>query len=52
MIGHTVFGGRIAVNPVVISLIVLIVIAIAVIGSLPALRILLSLEPARVLHGR
>ena len=52
MIGHTVFGVSIAVNTVVISLIVLIVIAIAVIGSLPALRILLSLEPARVLHGR
>ncbi len=52
VIGHSVFGVSIALKAVVIPIVVLIVIAVAVVGSLPALRVLLSLEPNRVLHGR
>ena len=52
IVGHTVFGVSIALNVWVIPIIVLIVIAVSVFGSLPALRMLLSLEPTRVLHGR
>ena len=52
VIGHSVFGVSIALKAVVIPIVVLIVIAVAVVGSLPALRVLLSLEPNRDLHGR
>lgn len=52
VVGHTVFGVSIALNVWVIPVIVLIVMVVSVFGSLPALRMLLSLEPTRVLHGR
>ncbi len=52
IIGHSVFGVSIALKAVVIPIVVLIVIAVSLIGSLPALKVLLSLEPTRVLHGR
>ena len=52
LIGHTVFGSAIAARMVVIPLVALLVIAVAVAGSLPAIRLILSLRPAEVLHGR
>ena len=52
LIGHSVFGVSIAIKTVVIPLVVLIVTGVSLAGSLPALRVLLSLEPTRVLHGR
>lgn len=52
IIGHSVFGIRIALKAAVIPIVVLIVISVSVIGCLPALKGLLSLEPNRVLHGR
>ena len=52
IVGHTVFGVSIALNVWVIPIVVLIVVVVSVFGSLPALRVLLSLEPTRVLHGR
>lgn len=52
LIGHSVFGVSIAIKTVVIPLVILIVTGVSLAGSLPALRVLLSLEPTRVLHGR
>jgi putative ABC transport system permease protein len=52
IIGHTVFGSGVAVKTVVIPLISVMVFLVAVIGSLPAIRVLLSLRPTEVLHGR
>jgi putative ABC transport system permease protein len=52
LIGRTVFGSAIAARMLVIPLVAILVIAVAVAGSLPAIRLLLSLRPAEVLHGR
>ncbi len=52
IIGHSVFGMSVAWKAVVIPIVILIVITVTVIGSLPALKVLLSLEPTQVLHGR
>ena len=52
IIGHTVFGSTITAHPLVIPLVVLLVTAVTAAGSLPAIRLLISLRPAEVLHGR
>lgn len=52
LIGRSVFGSAVAVNAMVIPLVVILVILVIVAGSLPAIRMLLSLRPAEVLHGR
>jgi putative ABC transport system permease protein len=52
LIGHTVFGSAIEVRPLVIPLVTLLTVTVALAGSLPAIRLLLSLRPAEVLHGR
>ena len=52
MIGQTVFGSGIANNLAVIPIVSVLMILVLLIGSLPAIRMLLSLEPAIVLHGR
>jgi putative ABC transport system permease protein len=52
LIGHTVFGSSIEVRPLVIPLVTLLTVTVALAGSLPAIRLLLSLRPAEVLHGR
>jgi putative ABC transport system permease protein len=52
IIGHTVFGSTITAHPLVIPLVVLLVTAVTLAGSLPAIRLLMSLRPAEVLHGR
>lgn len=51
IIGHTVFGSAIAIKGLVIPLIIILVVAITVLGSLPAMRYLLSLKPTQVLRG-
>ena len=48
IIGHAVFGSGIAVNMMVIPLLIVLLL----LGSLPAIRSLLGLHPAIVLHGR
>jgi putative ABC transport system permease protein len=52
IIGHTVFGSSIAARGLVIPLVALLVFVVTLAGSLPAIRMLLSLRPAEVLHGR
>ncbi len=52
IIGHNVFGSAVAINMMVIPWVILSVILITLVGSLPAIRMLLSLRPAAVLHGR
>ena len=52
LIGHSVFGSAVAAKGLVIPLIVLLVFLVTMGGSLPAIRLLLRLRPAEVLHGR
>ena len=52
IIGHTVFGSSIEMKPIVIPIVALLVIAVTLAGSIPAIRMLLRLRPAEVLHGR
>ncbi|MDR1397799.1 MAG: ABC transporter permease [Desulfarculales bacterium] len=51
LIGHTVFASAVAVKGIVIPLIIILIMIITFLGSLPAIRILLSLRPSEVLHG-
>jgi putative ABC transport system permease protein len=52
IIGHTVFSSAIAIKPVVIPLVAVLVFLVTMAGSVPSIRLLLSLKPAEVLHGR
>ena len=52
IIGQTVFSSAIPVTPMVIPIVVINIFLITLIGSLPALRYLLKLNPTEVLHGR
>ena len=52
IIGQTVFSSAIPVTPMVIPIGVINIFLITLIGSLPALRYLLKLNPTEVLHGR
>ena len=52
IIGQTVFSSTIPIAPMVIPIVVINIFLITLIGSLPALRYLLKLNPTEVLHGR
>ena len=52
IIGHTVFSSSIEMKPMVIPIVVVLVVAVTLAGSIPAIRMLLRLRPAEVLHGR
>jgi len=52
IIGHSVFNSAIEIRTMVIPIVALAVIAITVVGSLPAIRMLLKLRPTEVLHER
>ena len=52
IIGHTVFGSAIQMNGIVAFLVALLIIAVTIIGSIPAMRMILRLRPSEVLHGR
>ncbi|MDR1264710.1 MAG: ABC transporter permease [Propionibacteriaceae bacterium] len=52
LVGRSVFAAWITPRPAVVALVGLGVAAVVVVGSLPALRLLLRLRPADVLHGR
>jgi putative ABC transport system permease protein len=52
VIGRSVFGSAIAVKGLVIPMVTLLVLLVTLLGSLPAIRMLLSLRPTEVLHGR
>lgn len=51
-IGQAAFGSAIGFTPILIPVIALFVLVVILLGSLPAIRLLLSLRPAEVLHGR
>ncbi|MEY8352699.1 ABC transporter permease [Lachnospiraceae bacterium 54-53] len=52
IIGHSVFGSSIDIKPMVIPLVAVLVSIVTLAGSIPSIRLLLSLRPAEVLHGR
>ena len=52
IIGHTVFGSAITMRGMVIPIVAVLVVLVTLIGSIPAIRMLLRLRPAEVLHGR
>ena len=52
IIGYTVFNASISLSPLVIPIVVVLVIVVTLAGSIPAIRTVLRLDPAEVLHGR
>jgi putative ABC transport system permease protein len=52
IIGQTVFGAAINIKPMVIPLVAILVFLVTLAGCIPSIRLLLSLRPAEVLHGR
>ncbi|GHV06376.1 ABC transporter permease [Spirochaetia bacterium] len=52
IIGRTVFSQAIDIKGMVIPLTAALVLLVTLAGSIPAMRLLLSLRPAEVLHGR
>jgi putative ABC transport system permease protein len=52
IIGESVFGSSIDIKPMVIPLVAVLVVLVTLAGSIPSIRLLLSLRPAEVLHGR
>lgn len=52
IIGKSVFGSLITIRPMVIPIVAVLVVIVTLIGSIPAIRMLLKLEPEEVLHGR
>lgn len=52
VIGASVFGSAITFKPIVIPIMAILVLAVVAFGSTPSIRMLLSLRPAEVLHGR
>lgn len=52
IIGHTVFSSAIEMKTMVIPLVAVLVAIVTLVGSIPAINMLLRLRPAEVLHGR
>lgn len=52
VIGQTVFGSSIEMKPMVIPIVAVLVVGVTLLGSIPAIRMLLRLRPTEVLHGR
>ena len=51
LIGRSVFGAAVEMKPAVIPIVAGLVAAVTLAGSLPAIRTVLRLRPAEVLHG-
>lgn len=52
IIGQSVFSSSISLTPTVIPLVIILIFLVTLLGSLPAVRMLLKLSPSEVLHGR
>jgi putative ABC transport system permease protein len=52
IIGQSVFNSAIEIKPLVSPLVAVLVFLVTLAGSIPSIRLLLSLRPAEVLHGR
>ena len=51
LIGHSVFGSAIDMDTRVIPIVAGLIALVTIAGSLPAIRMVLRLRPAEVLHG-
>ena len=51
LIGRSVFGAAIEMNPKVIPIVAGLIALVTIVGSMPAIRQVLRLRPAEVLHG-
>ena len=51
LIGRSVFGSAIEMKAKVIPIVAALIAMVTVAGSLPAIRMVLNLRPAEVLHG-
>lgn len=51
LIGQSVFGASVDMNVMVIPIVIILIGLVTVAGSLPAIRMVLRLDPAEVLHG-
>ncbi len=51
IIGQSVFDSAITIKVTVIPLVAILIFVVTLSGSLPSIRLLLSLKPAEVLHG-
>ena len=51
IIGQSVFDSSIAIKVTVIPLVAILIFVVTLAGSLPSIKLLLSLRPAEVLHG-
>ena len=51
LIGRSVFGAAIEMKPLVIPVVAVLISLVTIAGSLPAIRMVLRLDPAEVLHG-
>ena len=52
IIGFRVFGSSIPLTPTVIPIVIVIILIITILGSIPAIKYLLKLNPTEVLHGK
>ncbi|WP_071025676.1 ABC transporter permease [Peptoniphilus raoultii] len=52
VIGISVFGSAIAPTAMVIPIVAILIVLVTLLGSIPAIRYLLNLNPTEVLHGR
>ena len=52
IIGRSVFSSAIEMKSMVIPIVAVLVLAVTLAGSIPAIRMLLRLRPTEVLHGR
>ena len=52
VIGQTVFGSAIEMKLLVIPIVAILIIVVTLFGSIPAIRTLLRMKPAEVLHGK
>ena len=51
VIGQSVFSSAIKMSGMVAFLVTAMIIAVTLVGSLPAIRMILRLRPSEVLHG-
>ena len=52
IIGFRVFGSAISPAPMVIPIVMVLILLVTLLGSIPAIKYLLNLNPTEVLHGR
>lgn len=52
LIGYRVFGSTIPITPIVVPIVAVMIFLVGLLGSIPAIKYLLRLNPTEVLHGR